>query len=166
MRQSFLIYEEMRKYFPIYEEAVCNIWLCNCCILNFLIYEENLIFFFISVHVNLVMFCHSLPIWFIPNGLLIPSFCLKSPPYIHVPPPLWHVPQYIRRWCDLPCDLTISPPQTNGQWLTCIVKRWAGERCFHHRGILDQKSVSPIVNIYRTRFLRFFSRLPCLTSKP
>jgi hypothetical protein len=25
MRKGFLIYEEMRKYFPIYEEAVCHI---------------------------------------------------------------------------------------------------------------------------------------------
>ncbi len=54
MRKGFLIYEEMRKYFdyyyfPIYEEAVSHIWLCKCSILNFLIYEENLIFFFISV---------------------------------------------------------------------------------------------------------------------
>jgi hypothetical protein len=44
IRKGFLIYEEMRKYFPIYEEAVSN-----CFTLNFLIYEENLIFFFISV---------------------------------------------------------------------------------------------------------------------
>ncbi len=34
---------------PIYEEAVGHIWLCYCSILDFLIYEENLIFFFISV---------------------------------------------------------------------------------------------------------------------
>ncbi len=46
---GFLIYEEMRKYFPIYEEAVSHIWLCNCFILNFLIYDENFILFFISV---------------------------------------------------------------------------------------------------------------------
>jgi hypothetical protein len=49
MRKGFLIYEEMRKYFTIYEKAISHIWLCNCSILNFLIYEENLIFFFISV---------------------------------------------------------------------------------------------------------------------
>ncbi len=49
MRKGFLIYEEMRKYFPVYEEAVFHIWLCNCSILNFLIYEEKLIVFFISV---------------------------------------------------------------------------------------------------------------------
>ncbi len=46
---AFAKYEEMGKYFPIYEEAVSHIWLCNCSTLNFLIYEENLIFFFISV---------------------------------------------------------------------------------------------------------------------
>jgi hypothetical protein len=49
MRKGFLIYEEMCKYFPIYEEAVSHVLLCNCSILNFLIYEENLIFFFLSV---------------------------------------------------------------------------------------------------------------------
>ncbi len=49
-KEDFLIYEEMRKYFPIYAEAVSHIRLCNCSILNFLIlYEENLIFFLISV---------------------------------------------------------------------------------------------------------------------
>ncbi len=48
MRKGFLIYEEMCKYLVIYEEAVSHIWLCNCSIPNFLIYEENYIFFFIS----------------------------------------------------------------------------------------------------------------------
>ncbi len=43
------MYEEMRKYFTKYEEAFSHIWIGNCSILNFLIYEENLIFFFISV---------------------------------------------------------------------------------------------------------------------
>jgi hypothetical protein len=47
IRKGFLIlYEEMRKYFPIYSMLVR---LCNCSILNFSIYEENLIIFFISV---------------------------------------------------------------------------------------------------------------------
>jgi hypothetical protein len=50
MRKGFLIYEEMRKYFVIYEEAISHIWLCTQSRLNFLIYEENLIFFFISVY--------------------------------------------------------------------------------------------------------------------
>ncbi len=49
MRKGFLIYEEMRNYYPIYGEAVSHIWLCNCSILNFPIYEETLIYFFISV---------------------------------------------------------------------------------------------------------------------
>ncbi len=49
MRKGFLIYEEMRKCFPIYEEAVSHIWLCNCSTLNFLMCEENFLFFFISV---------------------------------------------------------------------------------------------------------------------
>ncbi len=53
MRKGFLICEKMRKYFPIHEGAVSHIVLCNCSILNFLIYEENLIFFFISVYVHL-----------------------------------------------------------------------------------------------------------------
>jgi hypothetical protein len=56
MRKGFLIYEEMRKYFPIYEEASSHIWLCNCSIVNFLIYEENLIFFFISVAWDVFLF--------------------------------------------------------------------------------------------------------------
>ncbi len=49
MSKDFLIYEEMRKYLTIYEEAVSHIWLSNCYILNFLIYEEFFIFFFIRV---------------------------------------------------------------------------------------------------------------------
>ncbi len=48
MRKGFLIYEEMLKYFPIYEEAGSHKWLGNCSTLNFLTYEENLIFFIIS----------------------------------------------------------------------------------------------------------------------
>ncbi len=48
MRKGFLIYVEMCEYFPLFEEAVSLVWLCNCSTLNFLIYEENLIFFFIS----------------------------------------------------------------------------------------------------------------------
>jgi hypothetical protein len=39
----------MRKYLTIFEEAVSNIGFCSCSLLNFLIYEKNLIFFFISV---------------------------------------------------------------------------------------------------------------------
>ncbi len=43
-----LIYGEIFAHFLIYKEARSHIWLCNCSTLNFLIYEEKLIFFFIS----------------------------------------------------------------------------------------------------------------------
>ncbi len=52
MRKGVLIYEGMRKYLVIYEEAVSHIWLCNWSIPNFLIFEGNLIFFFISMPVR------------------------------------------------------------------------------------------------------------------
>ncbi len=44
----------MPKYLTIYEEAVSlsHIWLCNRSLLNFHIYEENFLFFFISVGVT------------------------------------------------------------------------------------------------------------------
>ncbi len=45
MRKAFLIYEEMRKYLFIYEEAVSH---CNRSLMDFLIYEENLVFFVFS----------------------------------------------------------------------------------------------------------------------
>ncbi len=57
MRKGFLIYEEMRKYLLIYEEAVIHIWLCNCSILNFLIYDENFILFFISAYLLSPQMC-------------------------------------------------------------------------------------------------------------
>jgi hypothetical protein len=50
MRKGFLMYEEMRKYLAIYEEAVSHTRLCNCSILIFLISEENLNFLFLSVN--------------------------------------------------------------------------------------------------------------------
>ncbi len=50
MRKGFLMYEEMRKYLTIYEEAVSHMYMTvNCSIQNFLIYEKNFIFFFICV---------------------------------------------------------------------------------------------------------------------
>jgi hypothetical protein len=49
MRKGFLIYEEMRQYFRIYEEVVSHMTL-HPIPLNFLIYEENFLFFFISAH--------------------------------------------------------------------------------------------------------------------
>ncbi len=44
MSKGFQIYEEKPKYLTINEEVVSHIWLCNCSILNFLIYEDSLIF--------------------------------------------------------------------------------------------------------------------------
>jgi hypothetical protein len=49
-RRGFLIHEEIWKFFPIYEEAVSHIRLYPIP-LNFFLYEENFIFFFISVRV-------------------------------------------------------------------------------------------------------------------
>jgi hypothetical protein len=50
MRKGFLIYEEMRQFFPIYEEAVSHTYMTLHPIsLYFLIYEETFLFFFISV---------------------------------------------------------------------------------------------------------------------
>jgi hypothetical protein len=48
LRKCFRIYEEMRIYLTIFKEAVRR----NCSILNFLVYEEIFIFFFISVRVH------------------------------------------------------------------------------------------------------------------
>jgi hypothetical protein len=49
MRKGFLIYEEMLKYFPIYEEAVSHICMTLQLFHSEFPYDENLIFFFISV---------------------------------------------------------------------------------------------------------------------
>ncbi len=38
-----------RASYNIWENAVSHIWLCNCSLLNFLIYEEKFLYFFISV---------------------------------------------------------------------------------------------------------------------
>jgi hypothetical protein len=54
--KGFLIYEEMRKYLTIYEEVVSYTvydFACNRSLLNFLLYEENSIFFISAV------FCES-----------------------------------------------------------------------------------------------------------
>ncbi len=51
MRKSFLIYEEMPKFFPIYvqyEEAVSHIWLCTRSLLISL-YMRKILFSFLSV---------------------------------------------------------------------------------------------------------------------
>jgi hypothetical protein len=52
MRKGFLIYEGMRKYLTIYEEAVGHILLCNSSIQNFLKNQKNLIFFFIGASIH------------------------------------------------------------------------------------------------------------------
>jgi hypothetical protein len=49
---SVLIYGEIFAHFLIYLENLPHKLICNCSTLNFLIYEENLIFFFISVYVS------------------------------------------------------------------------------------------------------------------
>ncbi len=49
MTNGLVVYGEIFEHFLIYYEALPHMWLCNCSTLNFLIYEENLIFFFISV---------------------------------------------------------------------------------------------------------------------
>ncbi len=46
MSKGFLIYEEMRKYFTIYEEAVSHKWLCNWISL----YMGKILFPFLSVY--------------------------------------------------------------------------------------------------------------------
>jgi hypothetical protein len=48
MTNGLLIYEEIFAHFLIYEEVLPHLRLCNCSTLNFLIFEENFIFFFIS----------------------------------------------------------------------------------------------------------------------
>ncbi len=78
MRKVFLIYEEMRKYLTIYEEAVSHIWLCNRSLLNFHIYEENLIFFFISAEGSLMQ----------KLGRTI-SCCVYSDFNVKITQPLW-----------------------------------------------------------------------------
>jgi hypothetical protein len=57
MRKGFLIYEEMRKYLTIYEEAVSHTCLWNRSLLNFLTYdyEENFLFFFTVLSVLLLL---------------------------------------------------------------------------------------------------------------
>jgi hypothetical protein len=50
----FLIYEEMREYSAIYEEAVSHVWLCNSSRLDFLIYWGKFCFLFLSVYITLI----------------------------------------------------------------------------------------------------------------
>ncbi len=50
LRKDFLIYEEKCKYFPIFEEAVSHIRLCNCSTLNFLIWGKLDFLFYQSLY--------------------------------------------------------------------------------------------------------------------
>jgi hypothetical protein len=45
MRKGFLIYEEMRKYLVIYEEALVIYGFATFTFLDFLIYEANFVYF-------------------------------------------------------------------------------------------------------------------------
>jgi hypothetical protein len=57
MRKGFLIYmRKWRKYLVIYEEAASQIRLCNCSLLDFLIWEENFVFFFIQIFMSTVSY--------------------------------------------------------------------------------------------------------------
>jgi hypothetical protein len=48
MRKGFLIYEELRKYFPIYKEAVIHIFYDFATAPVWIsLWEENFIYFFI-----------------------------------------------------------------------------------------------------------------------
>ncbi len=49
MRKGFLIYEEVRKFFPIYEEAVSHKWLCTRSLWISLYMRKICILLFISV---------------------------------------------------------------------------------------------------------------------
>ncbi len=49
MRKGFPLYEEMRKYFTVWRPLVILYKTLHPIPLNFLIYEENFIFFFIGV---------------------------------------------------------------------------------------------------------------------
>ncbi len=52
MRKGLLIYEEMRKYLVIFEEAISHT-VYDFATGPFLIDEENFVFFFISVAVSI-----------------------------------------------------------------------------------------------------------------
>jgi hypothetical protein len=115
----------MSKYFPIYEDTVSHLWLCNCSTLNFLIYKENSIFFFVSVlslckvlprtiYVGLkTLFAHFTFTGFnhLMGGILFPriefnllkaSFCV--PLILLPPPPLLQLHSYILI-CSTPLQL-------------------------------------------------------------
>ncbi len=58
MRKGSLIYEEMRQYLIIYEEAVSQTWLCTRAPFWISLYMRKLLFYFLSVHYWLPFLCH------------------------------------------------------------------------------------------------------------
>ncbi len=72
MRKGFLINEEMRKYFPIYEEAFSHKVYDFATAPFWISYEENFISFFISVEKKQQLFLH-------PNLSLRLSRLLQKP---------------------------------------------------------------------------------------
>ncbi len=52
MGEGFLIYDEMRKYLVINEEAVSHIWLCHRSWIS--LGKCGIFFFFISVHFRIL----------------------------------------------------------------------------------------------------------------
>jgi hypothetical protein len=73
MRKGFLIYEEMRKYLVIYEEAVSHIRLCNCSLLNFL-HMRKIYFLFYQCRIEYEIY-HAV------------RRCANNPPIPSVPDP-------------------------------------------------------------------------------
>ncbi len=64
--------QNIYPYIRVYEEAVSHIWLCNRSLLNFLIDEENFIFFFISpwfiqISVHGTGECFRIFWWYVPK---------------------------------------------------------------------------------------------------
>ncbi len=61
LRKVFLIYEEMRKYLTIYEEAVSHIWLCNLSL-----YMRKILFYFLSVcpKSSTKLYFHEFGLWY------------------------------------------------------------------------------------------------------
>ncbi len=71
----------MRKYFPIYEEAVSHLWLCNCSTLNFPICEENFIFLFYQCRVLSFSFFSNRRNWDSPPTPQLQARVCLPPPF-------------------------------------------------------------------------------------
>ncbi len=124
MRKGFLIYEEMRKYIPIYEEAVSHIWLATAPFWIFL-YMRKILFLFYqrSVWTRHVHFCMTRhhrtratrrrPEWTSEELVSIWLCAAWSPATVLPPPPTWsHVtalPTSIRTYTKI----DVSPAKTD-----------------------------------------------------